>query len=327
MILIIGKDGQLGTAFASLLGARAQILGIDELDLLEADRIATKLNSFEPELVINCAAHTQVDLAESEEDKAFALNAVAVGELARWTARHSVPFVTYSTDYVFDGTKSTPYTESDLPHPLNTYGVSKLAGEEFALEANPATLIVRTSWLLSGTHPNFLSAVIAQARRGPLRVVDDQVGVPNIATDIAAATLEAVDKQISGLLHLSSNDETTWYGLARAGLERGDFDPDLVHTATTAEYVGAALRPVYGVLASERATGITVIDIVMIGGGVGIVIGVLGSFTTFSTFGYETVELARHGAWTPALANVALNLGVGLAAVVAGRVAVLRLLD
>ena len=256
MILIIGRGGQLGTSFANLLGPGGRSLGMDELDLQDFASIRPVLDRFAPEAVINCAGHTAVDLAEQQAELAYLLNASAVGEMARWAAARAIPFVNFSSDYVFDGTKRAPYVESDVPNPINTYGNSKLAGEIQGLEAHPDMLLVRSSWLVSGSSPNFVATVLRRAAEGPIRVVDDQVGVPNIADDLAVATLEALDAGITGILHLASAPPTTWFELARLALELADMDPELVQPISTAEYATGAVRPPYGVLESERETGI-----------------------------------------------------------------------
>ena len=258
MILIIGRGGQLGTSFANLLGPGGRTLGMDELDLQDVGSIQSVLDRFEPEAVINCAGHTAVDLAEQQAELAYLLNASAVGEMARWCARRSLPFVNFSSDYVFDGAKDTPYVESDSPNPINTYGNSKLAGETIGREAHPDMLLIRSSWLVSGSHPNFAATVLRRAAEGSIRVVDDQYGVPNIADDIAVATLEALDAGITGILHLASHPETTWFQFARTVLEIADMDPELVQPISSEEYNAGALRPAYGVLASERNTGIEI---------------------------------------------------------------------
>ncbi len=256
MILIIGTGGQLGTSFSNLLGPSGRSLGLDELDLADFGSIRTVLDRFTPDAVINCAGHTAVDLAEQQAELAYLLNASAVGEMARWSAARSVPFVSFSTDYVFDGLKRSPYVESDVAHPTNTYGNTKRAGEVEGFDAYPAMLLIRSSWLVSGTCPNFGATVLRSAREGPMRVVDDQVGVPNIADDLATATLEALNQQLTGILHLSSAPETTWFGFARRIVELADMDPELVQPISTEEYGIGAPRPAYSVLTSERDTGI-----------------------------------------------------------------------
>jgi dTDP-4-dehydrorhamnose reductase len=256
MILIIGRGGQLGTAFAHLLGPGGVALGMDVLNLQDTASIRPALDPYQPEAVINCAGHTAVDLAEQQAELAYLLNATAVGEMARWTAERSIPFVNFSSDYVFDGTKDSPYVESDEPNPINTYGNSKAAGEVLGFQAHPGMLLIRSSWIVSGTSPNFVATVLRRAREGPIGVVCDQVGVPNIADDVAVAALEALDAGITVILHLASWPPTTWYEFARVAVEMADMDPELVQPITTEDYGTGAMRPAYGVLASERDAGI-----------------------------------------------------------------------
>ncbi|MBT8247562.1 MAG: dTDP-4-dehydrorhamnose reductase [Acidimicrobiia bacterium] len=256
MIVIIGKGGQLGSSFASMLGPGGRSLGVDELDLRDFDEIAPVLDRFRPSAVINCAGHTAVDLAEQQAELAYLLNATAVGHMARWAASRSVAFVNFSSDYVFDGTKRTPYVESDEANPINAYGNSKLAGEMEGFAEYPDMLLIRSSWMVSGSSPNFVATVLRRARQGAIRVVNDQVGVPNIADDLAVATLEALDAGLTGIFHLSSSGPTTWFDLARRAVELADMDPELVQPISTEEYGAGAMRPAYGVLASERETGI-----------------------------------------------------------------------
>lgn len=256
MHLVVGKGGQLGTSFGNLLGSEVEIVGMDKLDLVETDKIFPTLDRFDPETLINCAAATEVDAAEDDENEAYLINAVAVEEMARWAKTRGIPFVTFSSDYVFPGTRQTPYFESDEPDPVNIYGASKLAGERAALDGYSRSLVVRTSWLVSGTHPNFLSTIIRKSREGPVSVVDDQVGVPNIADDLAVGTMEALAGGVTGLLHLSSSGEVTWCGFAREALAVAGMDPDLIQPASTSDYHARATRPQFGVLSSDRDTGV-----------------------------------------------------------------------
>lgn len=258
MHLVVGRGGQLGTSFTNLLGSEVEIVGIDQLDLVETGEIVPTLDRFRPETLINCAAATGVDAAEDDETEAFLINSVAVEEMALWAKARDIPFVTFSTDYVFPGMQTTPYVESDEPDPVNAYGASKLSGEQAALNSYPRSLVIRTSWLVSATHPNFLSTIIRKASEGQVKVVDDQVGVPNVADDLAVATMEALAGGVTGLLHLSSAGAVTWCGFAREALVAAGMDPELIEPASTADYQTRAARPAYGVLASERDTGVTI---------------------------------------------------------------------
>ncbi len=161
MIVVTGASGQLGTAFRQLLnGQDVRYLDEDELDFENLEEIPQVLAAINPSLVINCAAYTAVDAAEESERLARIVNATAVGELARASADIGAQFVTFSTDYVFDGTKVGGYLESDPTNPVSVYGRTKVEGERLAQAAHPGSLIVRTSWLLSGTHGNFASTMI-----------------------------------------------------------------------------------------------------------------------------------------------------------------------
>jgi dTDP-4-dehydrorhamnose reductase len=252
-MLILGSTGQLGTAFCRLrLDARA----VDRaaLDLTRLDRISAVLDELRPDALVNCAAYTRVDAAEDDEEAARAVNALAVGEMAAWAKRRSVPFLTFSTDYVFDGSLRRPYLEGDLPNPLGAYGRTKLEGERRALEAHPGALIVRTSWVISGTHPNFVATILRRSQEQTLRVVDDQHGCPTVVDDLARVSLQALERGVSGILHLTNAGPTTWYELARTAVTLGGGDPERIQPCTTADYPTRASRPAFSVLGSDRLT-------------------------------------------------------------------------
>ena len=173
------------------------------------------------------------------------------GNWRRWADDNGARLVTYSTDYVFPGTGTRPYVESDPTAPVNAYGRSKLAGEEAAL-THPGVLVISTSWVVSATHPNFVATMIRNARERVLRVVDDQKGCPTIADDLAAATLTAIDVGAAGLLHLTNRGETTWFEFAREAVGLAGIDPGRIAPIGTEEYPTPARRPAYSVLGSER---------------------------------------------------------------------------
>ena len=256
MIAVLGANGQLGSAFVRALGNSCLPVTRAGLDLIDVETIEPWMTSVRPDLVVNCAAYTAVDAAESDVETARTVNASAVGALADATTRHHVGLVTFSTDYVFDGEKETGYVESDEPNPLNVYGTTKLEGEQLALGANPNALVVRTSWLLSTTHRNFLTAILESLTKGDVSVVDDQRGRPTFVDDLVSATLEAVAADASGVLHLANQDETTWFGLAREIAQVAGFDPELVKPIRSSELDRPALRPSNSVLNSERLAGL-----------------------------------------------------------------------
>lgn len=252
MIALLGASGQLGSAFVGLLGDTCLPVTRNELDLVNTSTITPWIAAHRPELVINCAAYTDVDAAESDMGTAMAVNAIAVGELSAACRDIGAGFVTFSTDYVFDGSKEGPYVESDAPHPLNAYGTTKLEGERSALAANPSALVVRTSWLFSSSHPNFVTTILNLLTIGEVSVVDDQKGRPTFVDDLAERTLRLLETGASGVLHLTNRGETSRWNLAREIAVLADFDPDLVQAVSSSEASRPARRPHNSVLDSER---------------------------------------------------------------------------
>lgn len=224
-ILITGRHGQVSRELQLALGDRAEllVLGQEQLDLADSANIRARVECLRPDLIINAAAHTAVDQAESEPELAFAINATAPGLLAEAAAQLGAPLIHYSTDYVFDGRKAAPYAEDDATAPLSVYGQSKLAGEQAIRAAGGQYLILRTSWVYSLHGRNFLLTMqrLLQERE-ELRVVADQVGAPTWAGSIARATAELVGHWRAnrpgpwGTYHLSAQGETSWFGFAQA---------------------------------------------------------------------------------------------------------------
>ena len=256
MIVVTGAAGQLGSAFARLLGSGATYLTRDTLDLQDASTVTNTIGALRPDVLINCAAYTAVDAAESNREIAQSINADAVGCMARATAAIGGYFVTISTDYVFDGSREGPYLESHPTNPINVYGETKLAGERAALELNPRSLVVRTSWLLSGTHPNFVATMLRLTRERRVDVVDDQVGRLTLVDDLARGIMRAIDADATGLLHLTNEGAVTWYELARKAVAMAGIDPDRVSPCATSDYPTPARRPRNSVLASERLSAL-----------------------------------------------------------------------
>lgn len=238
------------------LGSRASPISRAELDLSQPSSIARWVSTEAPEAIINCAAYTAVDAAERDQRTARIVNAFAVEQLALAARKAGSRFISFSTDYVFDGTKSGAYFESDSPNPLSVYGKTKLEGENLALTANPDALVIRTSWVLSGTHPNFVSTMLRLIRKGSVSVVDDQRGRPTIVDDLAVPVVECIDHPVGGILHLTNQGETTWFDLARAIAERAGLDPERVSPTTTEEFSRPAPRPANSVLDSERVANL-----------------------------------------------------------------------
>jgi len=257
--VVTGASGQLGTAFGRLL-PEAMLLSRRDLDLDRPEHVFDALAVLRPSALINCAAYTAVDAAEANQDEAFRVNAAAVGEMARYASGAAIPFVTFSTDYVFPGDATEPYVESTPTSPINAYGSAKLAGERLALSVNPRSLIVRTSWVISGTHRNFVATMIRLAgERDVVRVVNDQQGRPTVAADLAAAAHTALESEVTGILHLANAGATTWFGLAREAVALAGFDPERIQPCPTTDFPTPARRPAYSVLGTERGgeTGVT----------------------------------------------------------------------
>jgi dTDP-4-dehydrorhamnose reductase len=224
-ILITGQHGQLSQALQQRLQGLGEliVLGRDRLDLAHVDQIREQVRAHRPDLIINAAAHTAVDQAESEPDAAFAVNATAPGVLAEEAKALGVPLIHYSTDYVFDGSKPAPYTEADAPNPLGVYGQSKLAGEQAIAAVGGEYLILRTSWVYSLHGKNFLLTMQRLLQEKPqMRIVADQIGAPTWAGTIANSTHALIERWQAGqagdwgVYHLTAQGETSWFGFAQA---------------------------------------------------------------------------------------------------------------
>lgn len=265
-ILLLGKTGQVGGALTPLLrqlaGSNADeavvTLGRADVDLSDAAALAQAVQRVQPSLIVNAAAHTAVDRAETEPDIAFAINAIAPGVLAQQAAKLNALLVHYSTDYVFDGSQRTPYRESDPTHPLGVYGESKLAGEQAVQDSGCRHLLLRTSWVYDSTGRNFLTTMLRLAKQhGKLRVVGDQHGSPTSAAMIAEASLQLIRSMLNqpamqgGLYHLTSQGHTTWHGFAQAIMHKAGLDIP-IEAITTADYPTPAKRPAYSVLDSSK---------------------------------------------------------------------------
>ncbi len=222
-LLLLGRDGQVGTALTARLAELGEVvaLGRDGADFEVPGRLAERVAQHRPDVIVNAAAYTAVDKAESEPERAFRINGAAVGELAEAAAQSGTLLVHYSTDYVFDGSGSRAWVEMDATRPLNVYGASKRAGEE-AIDASGAKhLIFRTSWVHAPGGNNFIAKILKAAReRDELKVIDDQIGAPTSAALIADVTVAALRVHANGrpladgLYHLAAAGETSWHGYA-----------------------------------------------------------------------------------------------------------------
>ena len=293
-ILLTGKTGQLGSELNRLLPKLGQVVAPErnELDLGEPEQIRKIMRDANPQLVINAAAYTAVDAAETDEANALAVNAEAPRLLAEEAKKIGALLVHFSTDYVFDGSKETPYVETDAPNPLNAYGKTKLAGEEAIRNSGVAHLIFRTSWVYATHGRNFLLTILRLAtEREELKIVNDQVGAPTCASDLAEATTRILagsiagtnsqfSLEVSGTYHMTAAGQTTWCEFATAILEEARRAPQnlpwlasatkgrpliarRVVPISTEEFPSPTRRPAYSVLSNTRlmqAFGITLPD-------------------------------------------------------------------
>jgi dTDP-4-dehydrorhamnose reductase len=264
--MITGGEGQLGTELitqAAVHGFEVLAPTLAEMDLTRPAQVDAFWDAFQPAAVINAAGYTAVDRAETDAELAFAVNADAPAYLARRCSGERIPLIHISTDYVFDGRKGSPYVEDDPVAPLSVYGRSKAAGESAVRGSLERHLIIRTSWLYSAHGANFVKTVMRLAAgRQELRIVDDQVGSPTCAADLAGAII-AVAGRLSageevpwGTYHYCGGGETSWYGLARHVLEtlvsRRQMASFHITPISTAQYPTPARRPPYSVLDCRR---------------------------------------------------------------------------
>ncbi|HEX8646537.1 MAG TPA: dTDP-4-dehydrorhamnose reductase [Thermoleophilaceae bacterium] len=258
-IVITGAAGMLGRdVVRAAHDANHEVVALarDELDLRRGRLVRETLAREAPHAVINCAAWTDVDGAEADEPAATELNGDAAGALAAAAAEVGAAIVHPSTDYVFDGTGSRPYVESDPTRPVNAYGRSKLAGEQAVAAANPRHFVVRTSWLFGAGGKNFVDTMLALGRdRGHVLVVRDQVGCPTYTGHLAEALVRLVDGESYGLHHIAGGGECSWYEFAGAIFEQAGVDCRAM-SCTSEEFPRPAARPAYSVLRTERDYGL-----------------------------------------------------------------------
>ena len=250
MILVTGGSGQLAQALALAGGQRVRVVGRPDFDFDAPAGIAELLDAARPDIVVNAAAYTAVDRAESEPAAAARANCDGPEQLARWCSRAGVPLIHVSTDYVFDGAKGAPYVEDDPTNPTGVYGRSKRDGENAVLASGGLSVVVRTSWVYAATGKNFVLSMLAAARQRPaLRVVADQIGCPTAAPDLAQALL-AIAQRLrddakpapGGLYHAAGTGSTSWHGLAVEALRLARLGTP-VEPIATADWPTPARRP------------------------------------------------------------------------------------
>ncbi|HSD55460.1 MAG TPA: dTDP-4-dehydrorhamnose reductase [Burkholderiales bacterium] len=255
-VLLTGANGQIGWELRRALAPLGDVFAPDRgrLDLADCDALRQYVRAIAPQAIVNAAAYTAVDRAESEPALARAINTIAPGVLAEEAQRLDAALVHYSTDYVFDGAKPEPYTESDPPNPLNVYGRTKLEGERAIGASGCRHLTLRTSWVYGTRGNNFLLTMLRLARERPrLRIVDDQVGAPTWSREIASATAALLSADLAapgaeGLYHLTASGATSWFGFAQAifaspEMRRLGVTPPMLEAISTSGYPTPARRP------------------------------------------------------------------------------------
>ncbi|WP_329811415.1 dTDP-4-dehydrorhamnose reductase [Stenotrophomonas sp. SMYL8] len=271
-VLVFGGNGQVGQELLRALAPLGKVVATarsgqlpdgsacETADFGQPDSLPALLDRLQPSVVVNAAAYTAVDRAEQDAEAAFAANAQAPGVIARWCAAHGVPFVHYSTDYVFDGQGTMPYREDEPTAPLGVYGASKRDGEEAVRAAGGRHLIFRTAWVYASHGANFLRTMLrVGSEREQLRVVSDQIGTPTPAALIADVTAQALQhpRQLSGTWHLTASGQTSWHGFAEAifaeALATGVLAKvPTVEAIPSSEYPTPAKRPAWSVLDNRK---------------------------------------------------------------------------
>lgn len=260
-ILVTGANGQLGWELSQVekLFPAFEFAFVDRnaMDLSKPAEFKGIVELFEPDAIINTAAYTAVDKAETEKELAHTINAEAVKELAHIAKERAIPFITYSTDYVFNGNAHSPYLTDTKLEPVNYYGATKAEGEQLALAAYPDTIIIRTSWVFSSHGNNFVKTMMRLMKdRDSLNIVGDQKGRPTYARDLALATIKILElinagKSIKGIYHYANTGETTWFGFAEKIKSLAKLECDLT-AISSAEFPTPAKRPAYSVLDTQK---------------------------------------------------------------------------
>lgn len=258
-ILVIGGNGQLGNCFRKLAPEfenrfEFNFTDSETLDITEAEKVSDFFYDFQPHFCINASAYTAVDLAENESEKAFAVNADGVANLALACDEHKTVLIHISTDYVFDGDTNISYSEDNFTNPQGVYGASKLKGEELALSLNPKTVVIRTSWLYSEFNRNFVKTMLNLfSSKDQLGVVSDQFGQPTNANDLAEAVMKIIETEPKtyGIFHFSNYPETSWFGFAEKIAQFSESKIKL-NAIVTEQFPTPAKRPKRSTMALDK---------------------------------------------------------------------------
>ncbi len=254
-IFVLGSAGMLGNDMVRTLVPAYTVVAkdIDAIDITDTHQVADTLNATKPDVVVNCAAYTDVDASETHRETAFAVNAEGVRNVARCCAKVGARLVHISTDYVFDGTKKEPYTENDTPHPLNVYGESKLAGEEYIRAVFNNYVIVRTSWLFGKNGKNFVKTMLALAeKQTEISVVNDQRGAPTFTGHLAAGIERIITSEETGIFNITNSGTCSWFEFAQSIFENAGLNHIRVVSITSEELKRPAPRPKNSVLDGSK---------------------------------------------------------------------------
>lgn len=257
-ILLTGANGQLGYCFQGRVPSKWEILGvdIDKLDITDFDAIIKCVKEYQPNVIVNAAAYTAVDKAETDRDICKVVNTIAPHYLAKAAKEVNAKFFHISTDYVFDGTSTRPYVENDKINPINVYGQTKAEGELLVLNELPTAVILRTAWVFSEYGNNFIKTILRLANeRDELKIVNDQFGCPTYAGDLAHAIIEIIltNNQLAGIYHYCGDREASWYSFAKTILEKAKVVSCLTKNINllgipTEQHITPAKRPKYSVM-------------------------------------------------------------------------------
>lgn len=267
-ILVTGANGQLGSELRELAivhspGFEWLFTDKSELDYLKLNTINDRLDFYNPDVIVNCAAYTAVDKAESEFELADLINHQAVEKIAKWVNLNSKKLIHISTDYVFDGQSRTPLMEDAEPSPINVYGKTKLMGEKACQKENPTSIVLRTSWVYSSFGSNFVKTMMhLMIERNQLKVVNDQVGSPTFAADLASAILSIIRSNdwYPGVYHYSNEGEITWFKFAQDIKELSGLNCELIPVDSN-EYPTAARRPSFSLLNKQKIKSIFKVEV------------------------------------------------------------------
>ena len=254
-ILLLGHKGMLGTDLLTQMRLHHEVVGMDqdEIDITSSADCAKAIEDTAPQIIINAAAYTNVDGCETAKEECFAVNAEAVKNIATACGNKNIRIVHFSTDYVFNGSESSPYKEEDNCDPINIYGASKLAGEQYLQSLAQNYIIIRTAWLYGANGKNFVRTILEKAKTTPkLTVVDDQIGSPTHTKDLAAAVDHLIKKNAQGIFHVTNRGSCSWYQFAVKILQEAGIDDVEVSPIKSDQLVRAAKRPANSVMSMQK---------------------------------------------------------------------------